>query len=333
MRKIVLISLVISIAVVATAWAETTPAVVTGSATAVSNSGALLHATVNPGGGASAYNFEYGPTTAYGAFSTTSQATGTKAVPVTKTLAGLTPGTLYHYQIEATNKLGRSVGRDRTFTTTGHPPPSANTGLAAGVTTTTATLTGSVVTNGETTSFYFQYGPSTSYGYQTAAQNVTAVTTPTATGVSATLTDLSPGTTIHYRLVAMHAGVAPEVGADETLTTIPSTRFHAKVTATTTPSRARHKPYLFTTSGTVVSDVALAPGYGCSGLVYVRFALGRRAVAFRKVTVQSNCSYATSVSFRHLVDHTKTRLRVEVKFRGNPYLRPASAKTRQVRLG
>jgi phosphodiesterase/alkaline phosphatase D-like protein len=333
MRKIVLISLVMSIAVVATAWAETTPAVVTGSATAVSNSGAVLHATVNPGGGTTAYNFQYGPTTAYGAYSTTSHATGTAAVPITKTLAGLTPGTLYHYEIEATNKLGASVGRDRTFTTTGHPPPSAATGVASAVTTMTATLTGSVVTNGQTTSFYFEYGPSTSYGYQTAAQNVTAVTTPAASAVSATLTDLSPGTTIHYRLVAVHTGVIPEYGADEALTTVPLVRFHAKVTASTTPSRARHKPYLFTTSGTVVSEVALAPGYGCSGLVNVRFSLGRKAVAFRKVTVQPNCSYATSVGFRHLVDHTKTRLRVQVKFRGNSYLRPASAKARQVRLG
>jgi len=334
MRKILLISLLASIAgiVAATAWAETTPAVVTGSATAVSNSGALLHATVNPGGSAAAYNFEYGPTVAYGAFSRTSHTrVGSKAVPVQETLANLTPGTVYHYRVEASDKLGDAFGRDRTFTTTGHPPPGAVTGVTTGVSTTTATLTGTVVTQGETTNSYFEYGTTTSYGMQTPVANVTATTTPQA--VSYTLTGLSPGTTFHYRLVAAHAGALPEYGADQALTTIPLVRFHAKVTAQTTPRRARHKPYSFTTTGRVIPGVALPPGFGCSGLVRVRFGLGNRAVAFRKVAVQSNCTFSAQIGFRHLIDHAAANLRIEVSFGGNPYLRGARARTRQVRLG
>jgi phosphodiesterase/alkaline phosphatase D-like protein len=331
MRKIVLMSLVVSLAVVAVAWAASTPAVGTGSATAISNSGAVLHGTVNPDGSSTAYNFQYGPTTAYGAYSKTSHVSGSAAAAITETLGGLTPGTLYHYRIEATNKLGDAVGSDHTFTTTGHPPPGAVTGVASGVTTTMVTLTGAVVTNGQTTSAYFEYGPTTAYGLQTAAQTVTTAATPTP--VAATVTDLSPGTTLHYRLVAVHSGGVPEYGADMAFTTIPVTRFSSKVTARTSPSRARRKPYLFTTAGTVVPGVPFPPGYGCSGTVGVRFLFGHRTVAFRKAPVQSTCVYAATVLFRHLIDHTKTGLRVEVTFRGNPYLRASRARTREVKLG
>jgi phosphodiesterase/alkaline phosphatase D-like protein len=331
MRKIVLMSLVVAIAVASVAWAATTPAVGTGAATAVSNSGAVLHGTVNPGGASTAYNFEFGPTIAYGAFSGTNHASGTKAVPVTERLAGLTPGTLYHYRIESSNKLGSAFGGDRVFTTTGHPPPSAVTGVATGITNTTATLTGTVVTNGQTTSAYFLWGTAPTYGNQTAATNVSAALTPMP--VSYTLTGLAPGTTFHYQLVASHPGVAPQAGLDQAFTTIPLVRWRSAVTAHTTPSRVRHKPFQFTTTGTVVPSVALPPGVGCTGLVYVRYLRGRKAVAFRKVPLVSNCTYGTSVAFRRRIAHTTTRLRVVVRFQGNAYLRPANARTRRVKLG
>jgi phosphodiesterase/alkaline phosphatase D-like protein len=332
MRKIVLTSLLASLAVASIAWADTTPAVVTGAATAVSSARAVLHATVNPGGAATSYSFESGPTTAYGAVSTTGKAgRGATPLEVTRMLTGLTPGTVYHYAIQASNNLGSAIGRDRVLMTTGHPPPGAVTGVPSAVATTTATLTGAVVTQGQATSAYFQWGTAPTYGYQTAATDVTAATTPQP--VSYTLTGLAPGTTFHYRLVAIHAGVAPQVGADQAFTTIPLVRFRDRVTARTTPRRARRRPFLFTTAGTVVPAVALPPGVGCTGLVYVRFMAGARAVAFRRVPLQSNCTFGTQVGFRHRIGHQARRLRVVVRFHGNPYLRPASARTRRAELG
>jgi hypothetical protein len=331
MRKIVLVSLVAAMVAAATAWAQSTPAVVTGAATAISNSSAVLHATVNPGGEDSAYSFQYGPTVEYGAVSGTGHVTSTKAIAVTKTLTGLTPGTVYHYRVIASNKLGGAVGRDRSFTTTGHPPPEAITGVASVANTTTATLTGTVVSQSETTSAYFEYGTTPAYGEQSPAQIVSAAATPSP--VTYTITGLAPGTTFHYRLVAAHAAGGLEYGADEAFTTIPLTRFGAKLTAHVSPPRARHKPYQFSASGTLIPGVPLPTGYGCSGLVTVRFSLGHRTVAFRRVAVQSNCGYATTIGFRHLIDHTKKRLRVEVRFLGNPYLRGAVARTRDIRLG
>jgi hypothetical protein len=160
---------------------------------------------------------------------------------------------------------------------------------------------------------------------------VTAATT--AEPVSYTLTGLAPGTTFHYRLIAVHGGSPAQTGADQAFTTIPLTRWGAKVTARTTPSRARRKPYLFATAGTVIPQVALPPGIGCTGYVGVRFFAGRKAVAFRKVGLQANCTYGVQIGFRHLVHHAPARLRVVVRFQGNAYLRPGVAPVRRVRLG
>jgi hypothetical protein len=332
MRKVVLVSLVASMVVAGVAWAATTPAVLTGAATGVSSSGAVLHGTVNPGGAVTSYNFTYGPTTAYGATSKTKQTGhGTKPVSVLVGLSGLTPGTIYHYRIEASNALGSVFGLDRTFTTTGRPPPQVVTDLATSVGKTTATLQGTVVSQDQATSWFFQWGAGPSYGQQTFGGVVSPVAGPSY--VSYTLTGLSPGTTFHYRVVGEHTGFAPEYGLDQAFTTIPLTRFRDRVTARTTPGRARRRPYRFTTSGTVAPAVPLPPGVGCTGVVGVRFLLGHRTVAFRKAALQSNCTFATVIGFRRRIDHTSTRLRVEANFRGNPYLRPASARTRRVRLG
>lgn len=331
MRKIVLLLLVVPLVMAATAWAATTPGVLTGSATAVSDSGALLHGTVDPGGVSTSYSFQYGPSAAYGMATNLKQAGGTQAVAVQAKLAALSPGTLYHYRIAASNQFGSAVGLDRTFITTGHPPPLVVTDRATSVGKTTAILEGTVVSQGETTSSYFEYGTTPNYGMQTPVVDVTAATAPSY--VSYTLTGLAPGTTFHYRVVAGHVGVALQKGLDETFTTIPLVRFRAKVTARTMPARARRRPYRFTTIGTVVPRVALPAGVGCTGVVRIRFLLGHRAVASRKAPVLSNCAFSTQVRFRHLIDHTATKLRVEVRFRGNSYLRPASARTRRVRLG
>src|SRR5258708_22912283 len=134
MRRIVLIALVVAFAVAATAWAATTPSVVTGAATGVAKTGAVLHGTVNPGGNATTYNFQYGPTVAYGGTTETKDAGhGAKPVPVLAGLGGLTPGTIYHYRIEAANGLGSALGADRIFTTAGHPPPGVVTDPALAV--------------------------------------------------------------------------------------------------------------------------------------------------------------------------------------------------------
>jgi len=54
--------------------------------------------------------------------------------------------------------------------------------------------------NGQTTTWHFEYGTTTSYGTKTAAKSAGQETKPA--NVSVTITGLSAGTTYHFRLAA-----------------------------------------------------------------------------------------------------------------------------------
>ena len=94
--------------------------------------------------------------------------------------------------------------------------PTAITGPVSAVGTTSATASGTVNPNGLSTSWYFEYGTSTAYGKKTATRSAGSGTTNVQ--VSATLTGLTPGTTYHYRLVAVN-GDGTTRGADGVFTT------------------------------------------------------------------------------------------------------------------
>jgi hypothetical protein len=94
------------------------------------------------------------------------------------------------------------------------------TGAATGVTTSSATLNGSVNPEGAAINVSFQFGPTTAYGSSTPAQKIGVSNTPTP--FSAQLTGLAPGTTIHYRAVVSSDFAPPLVGGDQTLTTAPA---------------------------------------------------------------------------------------------------------------
>jgi hypothetical protein len=88
----------------------------------VSYGSATVSGTVNPGGGATSYYFQFGPTHAYGGQSAIGSAgAGTKGVSVAVGLSGLQPLTVYHYRLVAVNGAGNSFGGDRTFQTTKVP--------------------------------------------------------------------------------------------------------------------------------------------------------------------------------------------------------------------
>ncbi len=90
------------------------------SASAISQSGATLSATVDPNGLASTYHFDYGTTTGYGS-STSEQPVGSDSQDdqVSATVSGLGAGTTYHCRAVATSAAGVTYGADQTFTT-GH---------------------------------------------------------------------------------------------------------------------------------------------------------------------------------------------------------------------
>ena len=194
------------------------PTVTTAAASAITTAGATLNGSVNPNGLATTYYFQYGTTTTYGSqTASTSAGSGTAAVNVNAAITGLTAGTLYHFRLVATNSAGTTNGADLTFTTSApQNPPTVTTSAATAITTAGATLNGSVNPNGLATTYYFQYGTTTTYGSQTASTS--AGSGSAAVNVNAAVTGLTAGTLYHFRLVATSSAGSTN-GADLTFTT------------------------------------------------------------------------------------------------------------------
>ncbi len=93
-------------------------------ASEVAQQAATLHAEVRPNSQATTFVFEYGPTSAYGSQTASGSAgAGALATPVSASIAGLTPGTTYHFRVRATNAAGTSYGPDTTFLTAAASAP------------------------------------------------------------------------------------------------------------------------------------------------------------------------------------------------------------------
>lgn len=197
------------------------PAAVTGAASVVANTTATLAGQVNPGGRQTAYTFEYGASTAFGAISPVVALDGaTVAEPVTAALTGLTPDTTYYFRLVATNANGTSAGAVGMFTTGPGGAPIVSTGVASAVTATTATLAATVDPHGAQTAFAFEYGPSTAFGMLSAIDMTGA--TDGGRPVTLSLSGLTPATTYRYRIVATNAN-ATTAGTVRSFTTAPVT--------------------------------------------------------------------------------------------------------------
>ena len=265
----------------------------------MTNTTAVLNGHVNPNGRATDYTFSYGPTTAYGAATPAhSVGGGTKLVAVSPTIAGLTPGTVYHYRISAVNGTGSSAGADRTFTTTGPPPADVVTGPALNVGKTVATPTASINPQGAVTTWVIQYGLTPAYGFETFAQTLAPVVQPLA--VSVQLAGLAPATLFHYHVVAYHGSGVVSQGGDATFFTEPSKRPAPKLTAHTSPGRDRRSPYRFTTTGSLGGAGFIPAAQKCTGNVGIRYYNGRRQLAFVVAPVGADCRFSAPAAFSPL---------------------------------
>lgn len=93
------------------------PSAVTGPASRVGQTSAILNGTVDPKGLPTDYYFQYGTTGTYGLQTSPAGAgSGSGNVGVHSTLTGLTKGTTYHYRLVAQNPSGTTEGADQTFT-------------------------------------------------------------------------------------------------------------------------------------------------------------------------------------------------------------------------
>ena len=210
---------ILALLVATAAAAATPPVTITGSAEQVTTSSARVGGTVNPGAVATTYRFEYGTTTAYGLSSTPRNAgAGSTPVTVHATLAGLTADTDYHYRLVAENGAGTAHGNDGVLHTAAKPrPPGAATGVARPVGATSTNLHGTVVPNGTSTDYHFEYG--TSLAFDNSTPTVSAGAGDSLLRVTVPIAGLHPKTRYHVRLVATNAA-GRTVAADRPFTTL-----------------------------------------------------------------------------------------------------------------
>lgn len=179
------------------------PTVDTESASAITQTGATLEAAINPNTLIATYQFQYGLTSSYGLTAPGSPAlVGSDSVDhaVTADVGGLTPNTVYSYDVVAENSLGATEGAEQTLLT---GPAIPETGGASGLSQTEATIAGSFNPGSHDTRYHFEYGTaacgSTSCGSQTAETE--AGSGASAVEPTARLSQLTALTAYHYRLV------------------------------------------------------------------------------------------------------------------------------------
>ena len=320
----------IGLSVSGVAAASATPTVHTGGAKRVTTTTAVVHGVVNPHGVTTDYTFNYGPTASYGlATVARSAGSGSKAVGVTDRLIGLSPGTVYHYQITAVSAAGAATGADGTFKTAGNPPSTVQTGPADAVYKEQATLTGAIDPNGVQTTWVVQYGTTTAYGLQTFPQVLPAGSAAVPVGL--TVKGLAPAKLFHYRIVAYH-GATATYGADATFFTQPVHPPSAGLRTKTSPGSDGKAPFTFTTTGSLRGGHYIPAAQRCSGTVGIRYYNGSRQLAYVVADVGTDCRFSGHVAFNKTGGHGRAHLRVTVSYRGNGYL-AAQHKTDHVMVG
>ena len=85
--------------------------------------GAVLRGTLNPGGATATYFFEYGTTTRYGLSTRKLTLSGNAPEQVRALVGSLRLGTGYHFRLVAVNKARGAHGNDRTLKTVGRVKP------------------------------------------------------------------------------------------------------------------------------------------------------------------------------------------------------------------
>ncbi len=189
----------------------------TGAATGVNASEATLHGEL--AGGQSGYYFAYNQgSSCTGGASTQPTAAG-GSVEATATLSGLQPATGYIVCLVATNAYGQTQGSAVSFTTAAVPATIEGESFS-GAGLTNVTLSTQIDPNGSSSSYYWEYGQSATYGSRTP--EVSLGEGQSALPASAQLEGLAANSEYHFRVVAVNAA-GTEHGADTAFRTLPTT--------------------------------------------------------------------------------------------------------------
>jgi len=190
--------------------------------------------------------FQWGSSTGYG--NNTVQQTVYGPGPFSMQVSGLSPNSMYYFRAAAKpDVIGVSAvyGVPQSFSTPGAASLAVSTGSVSGVTNNSATLVGYLESLGGYRNAYawFEWGPTAAYGQTTTMQTMYSPGT-----FNFTLQGLNPGTTYHYRALAVptQAGGMTVHGFDSIFTTTaaPGIKVSTSAATSVTPQSATFNGYL-----------------------------------------------------------------------------------------
>jgi phosphodiesterase/alkaline phosphatase D-like protein len=212
------------------------PTITEETGTATSATEATLSGGILPGNLDTTYHFDYGtsPTTYEASVPIPDGEAGASPTSVSQAIVGLQPDTTYYFRLVATNNANGSpsttYGEQATFATP--PPPPAVASLAAtDITTTSATLSGTIGRAGSATEYIFEYESSCFaglpfyYSFLCSPSPISGSegTVGAGTGdetVTTLFTGLNPNTRYFYDVVGTNAGGTAH-GEPREFTTLP----------------------------------------------------------------------------------------------------------------
>ena len=319
------------------ALAATGPGVGAGMARGITDTSAVLVAAIGPGGQATTYAFQYGTTTQYpGQTAVHSVGPPITYKTVTAEVAGLLPGTTYHFRVLATNASGTNTGSDVTFRTAGLArlagvSPLAVTGEATAIDAHDALLTGMLNPSSSNVRYYFQLGTRQPYELQTISQTLRA---GRALAVRAPVSGLQSNQIFHYRLVAVNENGEMSAGSDQSFLTAPGERLNpSALEVRVSPAIQRRLPDVVTVSGRLVPPRSLSGTAVCQGFVDVVFRVRTIAIQTLRAGIQKDCKFALRVRFSVRRRLLGGHVLVHVLFPGNPFLHRLEAPTHAIQIG
>ncbi len=186
------------------------PTTKTLSANSISRNTASLNGEIVPNKAETTYWFEYGRTPNLGNTSAlVAIGNGTAKVTGSLALTDLDPATTYYFRVNAQNQFGTVNGDILNFKTQGPPAgvsPSADTRSAIDISTSTATLRGTINPNGAETTYWFEYSTDSLLGSAllNSTEHRSASSGTANVSIEADISGLSQNTTYFVRVVAQN---------------------------------------------------------------------------------------------------------------------------------
>jgi len=173
--------------------------------------------------------FEYGTDTTFG--NSTPRQVVNMPGGFNYSIGTLQPGLTYYYRAAAFANGVNTYGQYSTFQTAGGAPVNIMTNAASNISANAATLNAYINSLGNVSSiqFWFNWGPSPSYGKITEYQTVTA-----AQAVSAQITDLTAGLNYYYQAMAQTPDGTKIYGSQQIFSTVAK----SSISVTTSPVSA-----------------------------------------------------------------------------------------------